>query len=61
MFADVRKCVHPVAVLGRSRSERHPSNVNTAEAPHDRKPGDDPALSDDVIEFPKTLDDGFEP
>jgi cytochrome c peroxidase len=44
---------------------RYHGNVNTAEAPYDRRPGDAPALSDgeidDVIAFLRTLDDGFEP
>lgn len=39
------------------------ANVNTAEAPYDRKPGDAPALSDaeidDLITFLKTLTDGW--
>ncbi|HWI84144.1 cytochrome-c peroxidase [Ramlibacter sp.] len=38
-------------------------NVNTAEAPYDRRPGDAPALSDaeidDVIAFLRTLTDGW--
>jgi len=42
----------------------HP-NVNTAEVPYNRQPGDAPALSDaetdDVIAFLKTLSDGFKP
>jgi cytochrome c peroxidase len=41
------------------------ANVNTGEAPYNRRPGDAPALSDaeidDVIAFLKTLDDGFAP
>ncbi len=44
---------------------QHHANVNTAEAPYDRKPGDKPALSDaeidDVIAFLKTLTDGWLP
>jgi cytochrome c peroxidase len=40
-------------------------NVNTTEAPYDRKPGDAPALSDaeidDVITFLRTLSDGWQP
>lgn len=40
-------------------------NVNTAEVPYDRRPGDTPALSDaevdDVIAFLKTLTDGYRP
>lgn len=40
-------------------------NVNTGEAPYDRKPGQAPALSDseidDVIAFLHTLDDGYQP
>ncbi|HEY7872123.1 MAG TPA: cytochrome c peroxidase [Rudaea sp.] len=40
-------------------------NVNTAEAPYNRKPGQAPALSDteidDVIAFLKTLTDGYDP
>ena len=39
------------------------SNVNTIEAPYDRKPGDSPALDDreidDVIAFLRTLNDGW--
>ena len=38
-------------------------NVNTAEVPYDRKPGDEPALTEaeiqDVIAFLKTLTDGW--
>ncbi|MFT3914757.1 MAG: cytochrome c peroxidase [Anaeromyxobacteraceae bacterium] len=38
-------------------------NVNVSEPPYDRRPGQPPALDDaeiaDVIEFLKTLDDGF--
>ena len=41
------------------------ANVNTQEAPCNRRPGDAPALSeaeiDDVIAFLKTLSDGFQP
>jgi len=41
------------------------SNVNTSEAPYNRRPGDAPALSDaeidDVIAFLKTLNDGTTP
>ena len=40
-------------------------NVNTSEAPYNRRPGDPPALSDadidDVIAFLKTLNDGYAP
>ena len=40
------------------------SNVNTTEAPYDRKPGDSPALNgreiDDVIAFLRTLNDGWQ-
>ena len=40
-------------------------NVNTSEAPYNRKPGDAPALSDaeidDVVAFLNTLTDGFKP
>ena len=40
-------------------------NVNTSEAPYNRRPGDAPALSDaeidDVIAFLKTLNDGYTP
>jgi cytochrome c peroxidase len=40
-------------------------NVNTSEAPYDRKSGDAPALSDaeidDVIAFLRTLSDGWQP
>ncbi|HMM58477.1 MAG TPA: hypothetical protein PKD77_12925, partial [Rudaea sp.] len=40
-------------------------NVNTSEAPYDRKPGQAPALSDaeidDVVAFLKTLTDGYDP
>lgn len=43
----------------------HRRNVNTTEAPYDRRPGQRPALDDgeleDVIEFLKTLDDGWAP
>jgi len=43
--------------------ERYVANVNTSEAPYDRGPDQQPALSDseidDVIEFLKTLTDGF--
>ena len=39
------------------------ANVNTTEAPYDRKPGDAPALTDaeidDLIAFLRTLDDGY--
>jgi cytochrome c peroxidase len=39
------------------------ANVNTSEAPYNRRPGDAPALSeaeiDDVISFLKTLSDGY--
>lgn len=39
-------------------------NVNTGEAPYDRQPGDQPALSDaeidDVIAFLRTLSDGWQ-
>lgn len=39
------------------------SNVNTTEAPYDRRPGDSPALDgpeiDDVIAFLRTLNDGW--
>jgi cytochrome c peroxidase len=38
-------------------------NVNTSEAPYNRRPGDAPALSDaeidDVVAFLKTLSDGY--
>ena len=41
------------------------TNVNTSEAPYNRKPGDAPALSDaeidDVIAFLNTLSDGYAP
>lgn len=41
------------------------ANVNTAEVPYDRKPGDQPALTpdeiDDVVAFLKTLTDGYQP
>ncbi len=41
------------------------ANVNTTEAPYNRKPGDAPALSDaeidDVIVFLQTLNDGYIP
>jgi cytochrome c peroxidase len=41
----------------------HRVNVNTGEAPYDRRPGDAPALADaeidDVIAFLKTLSDGY--
>lgn len=40
-------------------------NVNTTEAPYNRKPGDEPALTDaeidDVIAFLRTLSDGYAP
>jgi len=43
---------------------QHQANVNM-KAPFDRKPGDQPALSDaefkDVIAFLKTLTDGYRP
>ena len=45
--------------------ERHRANVNTTEAPYNRRPGEAPALSDaeidDVIAFLKTLNDGYAP
>ena len=45
--------------------EAYKGNVNTSEAPYNRKPGDAPALSDaeidDVIAFLKTLNDGWKP
>lgn len=41
------------------------ANVNTFEAPYNRRPGDAPALNDaevdDVIAFLKTLNDGYKP
>ena len=41
------------------------SNVNTEEAPYDRQPGEEPALSeseiDDVVAFLETLTDGYSP
>ena len=41
------------------------ANVNTSEAPYDRRQGDVPALSDaeidDVIAFLRTLSDGYVP
>ena len=41
----------------------HHANVNTTEAPYNRRPGDTPALSDaevdDVIAFLQTLSDGY--
>ena len=41
------------------------ANVNTTEAPYDRKRGDTPALNDaeidDVLSFLKTLTDGWVP
>ncbi len=41
------------------------ANVNTSEAPYNRKPGEAPALSDaeidDVVAFLNTLTDGFKP
>ena len=40
-------------------------NVNSSEAPYNRRPGDAPALSDaeidDVIAFLETLSDGYVP
>jgi len=43
----------------------HVRNVNTSEAPYNRKPGDAPALGaaeiDDVIAFLGTLTDGYDP
>jgi len=43
----------------------HRANVNTSEAPYDRRHGDVPALSDaeidDVIAFLRTLSDGYVP
>jgi cytochrome c peroxidase len=45
--------------------EAYHANVNTTEAPYDRKPGDEPALNDaeidDVVAFLKTLTDGWKP
>ncbi len=44
---------------------QHVGNVNTSEAPYNRKPGGAPALSDaevdDVIAFLRTLSDGYTP
>ncbi len=44
---------------------RYRANVNTAEAPYNRRPGQAPALSDaevdDVIAFLQTLSDGYRP
>ena len=44
---------------------QYQANVNTSEAPYNRKPGDAPALTDaeidDVIAFLKTLSDGYQP
>lgn len=41
------------------------ANVNTTEVPYNRQPGDAPALTDaeidDVVEFLKTLSDGYAP
>lgn len=41
------------------------ANVNTREAPYDRKQGQSPALNaaeiDDVLAFLKTLNDGWKP
>ena len=41
------------------------ANVNTTEVPYNRQPGDAPALTDaeidDVVEFLKTLSDGYTP
>lgn len=64
--------VHPERVYGRDRwgrvrrfddlPERYRGNLNT-DAPFDRKPGDPPALNDaevaDIVEFLKTLTDGW--
>ena len=40
-------------------------NVNTAEKPYDRKPGEQPALDEaeiaDLVAFLKTLTDGYTP
>lgn len=45
--------------------QRYRGNVDVADAPFDRHPGDAPALDDaeiaDVIAFLKTLDDGYQP
>jgi len=42
---------------------KYHKNVNTTEVPYNRRPGDDPALSDDevddVIAFLQTLNDGY--
>ena len=44
---------------------QHHTNVNTTEAPYNRRKGDAPALSDaevdDVVAFLKTLSDGYTP
>jgi cytochrome c peroxidase len=45
--------------------EAYRANVNTSEAPYDRRPGDEPALTDaevdDVVAFLRTLTDGWKP
>lgn len=44
---------------------RYHGNVNTTEAPYDRRPGDAPALApseiDDVVAFLRRLNDGWSP
>ena len=44
---------------------QYQANVNTTEAPYNRRPGDAPALNDaevdDLIAFLKTLNDGYRP
>ena len=59
---------YPTGADGRVRKfddlpPQHRGNVNTREAPYDRKPGDAPALGDaevdDVIAFLRTLSDGY--
>jgi len=44
---------------------QYQANVDVVDAPFDRKPGDEPAMTDDeirdIIAFVKTLDDGFDP
>ena len=61
---------YPLAGDGRVRKfddlpPQHRVNVNTREAPYDRRPGDSRALwdaeIDDVIAFLKTLSDGYVP
>ena len=60
---------YPVARKHRRKYDDLPAryvlNVNTSEAPYDRRPGDAPALDtteiEDVVAFLKTLTDGYNP